>query len=206
MNHLTLYGYEDDNGELFVYRCPEESCGSSGPKGSFCGHDRPPSNPTWRGLERKPVRVPGVGEESALASLHGELATMLGPRKPREGVSANDHWIAAVGRLLAERDELREQVGEEPRYTLEQVRAGVLAGDFVQAFRLGMPDGFKGSVGDVRSALLDALDPFTQLPAGVGADDQAAVFRVSGQLGGNASLPVSADSDGNQQPQGGGGQ
>jgi hypothetical protein len=243
MNHLTLYGYEDDNGELFVYRCPEESCGSSGPKGSFCGHDRPPSNPTWRGLERKPVRVPGVGEESALASLHGELATMLGPRKPREGVSANDHWIAAVGRLLAERDELREQVGEEPRYTLEQVRelllgdgAKAVVVDFLGAWSFcpvsQASEKSRSCLEDAAKQLLEALDHFTQQPAGAGADLLAPEFsggsgsdtpEASPDPGGTAcprcgsevcaadrkarleleELAEELDSDGNQQPQGG---
>lgn len=42
--------------------------------------------------------------EAERASLHGELATLLGPRTPREGVTANDHWIAAVGKLLGEQE------------------------------------------------------------------------------------------------------
>jgi hypothetical protein len=62
MNHLTLYGYEED-GELFVWRCPV--CGSTGPIGTCCLHDAPMVDGYKGGdaVSRKLVRVPGVGEE-----------------------------------------------------------------------------------------------------------------------------------------------
>lgn len=46
------------------------------------------------------------------SSLLGELATMLGPRQPRPGVTANDQWIAAVGEVLADRDKLQVELDE----------------------------------------------------------------------------------------------
>lgn len=57
-----------------------------------------------------------VGEleeaEADLRSLHCELATLLGPRKPRSGASTNEQWIAAVGEVLGERDHLQQAVDE----------------------------------------------------------------------------------------------
>ena len=80
--------------------CPEH--GMSG-QNQYCFHCRRPLE------EIEVVPLSRLSEvEAELASLRGELATMLGEREPREGVTANDQWIAAVGEVLAEREELRE--------------------------------------------------------------------------------------------------
>ncbi len=50
-------------------------------------------------------------------SLHGELATLLGPRKPREGVTANDHWISAVAAVLARAEKAEKELEEERQRT-----------------------------------------------------------------------------------------
>jgi hypothetical protein len=50
--------------------------------------------------------------EKERESLHGELARLLGPRQPREGVTANDHWIAAVAKLICEWERDVERVAE----------------------------------------------------------------------------------------------
>jgi hypothetical protein len=47
-----------------------------------------------------------------LRSLRRELATMLGPVKPREGVTKNALWIAKVGELLRQRDEARADAAQ----------------------------------------------------------------------------------------------
>jgi len=132
--HRTVHAYEQDDGTLVIYRCPEESCGSVGPRGSFCGHDRPPSNPTWRGLERKPVWVPGVGEE--------------------------------------------------PRYTLEQVRDLLLGDEVIDAGLLALPDLSRRWWNELpgeerehlrrelRAQISAALDHLTPQPAGVGAEEE----------------------------------
>lgn len=147
-----------------------------------------------------PCPEPRYTEEEV--ALHRELATMLGPRKPREGVSANDHWIAEVGKLLIERDE---------RYTEEQIREGLLSqreragraacsnfclkgtehaiwSKLTESERAGWEDNGKTVVEAV-------LAHFTQQPVGVGADARAYSAK---------ECTGSADSDGNHQPLGGG--
>jgi hypothetical protein len=159
MNHLTAYAYEED-GKLFLYRCPERSCGSVGEPGSYCGgHDAPPADPSWRGPKRVRVLVP--------------------------------------------------EAGEEPRFTLEQVRAGLLskaavASAWEQVLEEIQPeDVLPESRGKdrTREVIAAALVHFTQQPAGVGAGRMA---RPSREARGARENPViSADSDGNQQPLGG---
>lgn len=63
-------------------------------------------------------------EEKAKAyeSLTGELATLLGPQKPRPGVSLNDLFIAAVTQLLIAKEAAESQL-EEVAQELED-RAG----------------------------------------------------------------------------------
>lgn len=142
MNHLTLHAYEVD-GELSVYRCPE--CGSTGPTASRCGAHEPLfADHGWKGPKRKPVWVPGVGEE--------------------------------------------------PRYTLEEVRAGLLSKEVIGSLTRQIVRESDGEVislayDKVRDAVAESLDHFTQQPAGVGVD----AGRESD------GMPVSADSDGNQQ-------
>lgn len=66
-----------------------------------------------------------------LRSLRRELATMLGPIKPREGVTENALWIAKVGDVLRERDEALKglvnwrRAAEDADMELTRLRAAV---------------------------------------------------------------------------------
>jgi len=115
-------------------------------------------------------------------------------------------------------------VGEEPRYTLEQVREGLLSAEAKAAAAASWDDAhaqklarFMQSVrpGEVAqpmensdiagTALEAALDHFTQQPAGVGAEEWPP-GTVTCEHGGPIKDCEFGCSDGNQQPQGGGGQ
>ena len=48
-------------------------------------------------------------------SLHTELAVLLGPRTPREGVTANDYWISQVVALLARAEAAEARATEAER-------------------------------------------------------------------------------------------
>jgi len=66
------------------------------------------------------------------------------------------------------------KVGEEPRYTLEQVRAGLLSDEVADTGDANLMARSEVNperlVPDFRSGLVAALDHFSQQPAGVGAD------------------------------------
>jgi hypothetical protein len=80
-----------------------------------------------------------VGREAASAyqSLRGELATMLGPQKPREGWTENMQWLAAVGAVLIERDayilERGEAFSEIDALTTETARLTMAVQDATHA-------------------------------------------------------------------------
>jgi hypothetical protein len=181
MNPISVFAYEED-GELFVYRCSE--CGSSGPEGSRCrGHEPPLSAPDWTGPLRKPVRVPGVGEE---------------PRYTLEQVRAG---ATSFGALDAGAQAILENNAEEG----ERPFIGGLSTAHLVSLRA-----------DVTAALEAALDHFTQQhagatcthlqalqaggqPAGVGAGRATEVGPRPGDLRRSRTRPASADCDGNQQ-------
>ena len=109
MTRLTVFAYEED-GDLFVYRCPE--CGSTGPVGStYVAHEPPLSMPELAGPERKPVRVPGVGEElvSLSADEREELRLLASFLRHNGKVKAE-----AGARLLAD-------LADRPHFTQQQL-------------------------------------------------------------------------------------
>lgn len=57
-------------------------------------------------------RVEGERDEAQKEgeSLRGELATLLGPQMPREGVTRNEQWIAAVAAVLDRAEKAEAQV------------------------------------------------------------------------------------------------
>lgn len=61
-------------------------------------------------------------QASELLSLRTELSLMLGERKPRDGVTTNDQWIAAVGDVLAERDAAVQRADRLAK-TLREIQA-----------------------------------------------------------------------------------
>jgi hypothetical protein len=98
---------------------------------------------------------------------------------------------------------------QEPRFTLEQVRAGLLSDEACAkgAEALTHREATRAEVVEVRYEIEAALDHFIQQPAGVGADADSESSTGSPRSDARvfSGENVSADSDGNQQPQGGGG-
>ena len=75
-------------------------------------------------------------EEAAdhdLTSLRAELATLLGPRKPREGVTQNEQWIAAVGELLGRAETAEEQVAASREQHFREFSEGLLSAEASEA-------------------------------------------------------------------------
>ncbi|HSC20715.1 MAG TPA: hypothetical protein VLC07_03215 [Solirubrobacterales bacterium] len=122
--------------------------------------------PELAGPERKPVRVPGVGEEPRY--------TLEQVRTTDEGRRFRDELWAVAKRL---------EVSEESR-TLKEIAT---------------------NVADFCREIDHVLDHFTQQPAGVGAGgpESKGPGREDDIPSGPRVAPPSADSDGNQQPQGG---
>lgn len=79
-----------------------------------------------------------VDLEREQRSLFGELARLLGPRTPREGVTANDSWISAVARTLtrAERAEadLQAEVANKERLGEAKQRAETALEELAEEF------------------------------------------------------------------------
>jgi len=93
---------------------------------------------------------------------------------------------------------LAQQVEEEPRYTLEQVREGLLSAEALNAAEVQRQAGRRAA-----TIVNAALVHFTQQPAGVGAGLVPSQEFHSAPGDPVAAPRVSADSDGNHQPLGG---
>jgi hypothetical protein len=223
MNHLTAHAYEQDDGTLVIYRCPV--CGSTGPIASACLHEAPLADHRNGWVERESVRVPKVGEELLSADDLESLRRLARTLEDEADTAPND-WLeewadndAALLRRIA--DHFDQQVGEEPRYTLEQVKEGLMR----EVARLSASPpavllsdgGYQRGRGDERGTWLAALDHFTQQPVGVGAKDcwrcegSGEAWSIAGERRTTTGPcpdcegtgKASADSDGNQQPLGG---
>ncbi len=193
---ISVFAYEED-GELFLHRCPV--CGEPGEKGSVCEHD-PPIADAYKGAdrpERKPVRVPGVGEEprytleefgdlllgdesvdAAAEAAHEALRPFLG------GVSVwSKLWEGArkrrIGAAQASLEAALDHFTQQP--------AGVGAGLTLRPSR---------ETRGVRENPLVSAD----------SDGNQAVSQFCGTAHHVLcpGCPCSCHSDGNQQPQGGG--
>jgi len=240
MNYLTLYGYEED-GELLIYRC--RVCGSAGSEGSYCPHD-PPIADAYEASggypKRKPVRVPQAGEEPryTLEQLLGRGAETLGRRAYERAITdlplVTPRWDEADERL---RDAFTYQARDDLKHFVlpaldhfTQLPAGVGADGTEEALRglFAWLDSRQGSAArgehalhtpgcearrrgrwdkdcdcGLSTALATAQAALTQ-PVGIGADNSSGAASTAPPTD-SAAQPtaVSADSDGNQQPQGG---
>jgi hypothetical protein len=168
------------------------------------------------GDEDAEVKRPAWWEREKESEFEAE-ATEQRHRQPRCGGDGADHALQEPERSqnpcpgCSDPDcpaaNSTQQVEEEPRYTLEQVREGLLSHGArvaaAQADAEARRD--KSRTYPSTAAIKAALDHFTQQPAGVGADEPSEQDPLSPATDGAAQSPaaVSADSDGNHQPLGG---